>query len=108
MGKSNVRTAVGTMVLDGAEYAVLSRAEGNPEGYSENIYAEAKVPRNTFLVSRVFSEHANEEGIEVIRRTYAAPHWITMAGGAIIHWANDVYAVETLPPNVTATEEPSE
>lgn len=89
----SVRTSVGTMIIEGAEYAVLMRAEGDPSKDAPVVYMEAKSQNRTFLVSRVFTEQEEVDGIQTIRKTYATPHWVTIIGGAVIHWSNTGTAV---------------
>lgn len=91
---SNVRTQVGKLLIDGAEYAVLLRSEGDPAEGAPISYPDIKGSKGTMLISRVFSHYENREGIETLVKVYAPPHWATVIGNTIVHWNNVPVAIE--------------
>lgn len=94
-----IKKMVGTTRIDGIHYAVISRDEG-PASRME--YFELRRANNLILVSRIFSEDAEVEGIQTIKKTYAFPHWITTIGQMTIHWLNNPVAIEVLDENPVA------
>lgn len=76
---------LGTISLEGIQYAIVANNGSVYKlGVTATLAGAGNVPN--FLVSRIFSNEVVEEGINMLKTTYATPHYVSINGPYIIHW----------------------
>ena len=97
-----IKNQIATLVLHGEEYAVLAIENTMINGRANDVSRKFNMP--SFLVSRVFTNEVDHEGVQILEKTYAPYHWITISGPFVIHWTPAPFPIVIESDEPIATE----